>query len=274
MACITRIDCDPAVALPVFGLGQTPQGWHAALNVAKATGKSLAEIPANDPDTPDTRPNDTPQPFVGLAQGTMIDTLDGPKPVEDLKPRDVLRTGSGRCRPVHHILRIDQDDAIRHAMIRIKAGALGPNLPARNMRLPRNQKILVRSEIAQRMFGQGGSLVAARFLTDLRDITKAKPRHCPRTIYLLLLEIQDTILADGIPTETLAPCAENLALLPAHLRTALARMYPGFAQDSCATALQVQAPRPKRQKRLIARHIHSGTPLIGEESVEQPAEAG
>ena len=274
MACITRIDCDPAVAQPVFGLGQTPQGWHAALNVAKAAGKSLSEIPANDPDAPDTGPDDTPQPLVGLAKGTLIDTLDGPKPVEDLKPRDVLRTGSGRCRLVHHILRIDRGDAIRHAMIRIKAGALGPNLPARNMRLPRNQKILVRSEIAQRMFGQDGSLVAARFLTDLPDVTKAKPRHCPGALYLLLLETQDTILADGIPIETLAPCAENLALLPAHLRTALARMYPGFAQASCATALQVQAARPKRQKRLIKRHIHSGSPLIVEDPVEQTAEAG
>jgi hypothetical protein len=240
--------------------------------VAKASGKSLSDVPTNDTSAPDTLSEDAATPCVGLPQGTLIETLDGPKPVEDLKPRDVLRTGNGHSRPLRHILRIDRDDATHHAMIRIKAGALGPDRPARDTRLPMDQTILVRSDIAQRMFGEAGSLVAAHFLTDLPDVTMAKPKHCPGTVYVLLLEDQDTILANGIPAETLAPCAANLALLPAHLRTALARMYPRFAQETCAIAQQLQAPKAKRQKRLVKRHARSGFPLIGEDSGAQPAE--
>jgi len=272
MTCITRIDCDSATPMPELALGQVTQEWHAALNVAKASGKSLTDVSANDPNAPDGLSDVTAEPRFGLPEGTLIDTLAGQKPIEALKPRDILRTGGGGFRPVRHILRIDRDKATRHAMIRIKAGAFGPNLPSRNTRLPRDQKILVRSKIAQRMFGQGGALVAAHVLTHLPDVALAKSKHCPGSLYLLLLDEQDTILANGIPTESLAPCAANLTVIPAHLRKALTRLYPGFSQDETTAGLPWRLPKTKRQKRLIQRHAKSGAPLIGTPDKETEAE--
>lgn len=273
MACITRIDHDSATPMPELALGQVTQKWHAALNVAKASGKPLTDISANDPSAPDAPPEVTTEPCVGLPEGTLIDTLAGQKPIEALKPRDILRTSRGGYRPVRHILRIARNETSRHAMTRIKAGAFGPNLPSQNTRLPRDQKILVRSEIAQHMFDQGGALVAAHVLTNLPDVTVAKSKHCSGVLYLLLLDEQDTILANGIPTESFAPCTANLTVVPVHLRKVLTRLYPGFSQDQTAAGLPWRLPKIKRQKRLIQRHSKTGAPLLVSLDTETEAES-
>lgn len=272
MACITRIDCDSATPMPALALGQVTQGWHAALNVAKASGKSLTDVSANDPSAPHEEPDDTAPPRVGLPEGTLIDTLAGQKPVEALKPHDILRTGSGAYRPLRHILRIDHDEAPRDVMIHVKAGAFGPNLPSRNTRLPRDQKVLVRSEVAKQMFPEGGAFVAAHVLTHLPDVTAAPSKQCQGSLYLLLLDEPETILANGIPTDTLAPCAANLTVIPAHLRKALTKLYPGFSQDKAASGLQWRLPLVKRQNRLVKRHAKSGAPLLALPEPESEAE--
>ena len=190
MTCMTRMDRESATPMPAVALGQVTQDWHAALNEAKASGKSLTDAWANDPNAPDGLSDVTAEPRLGLPEGTLIDTLAGQKPVASLKPRDILRTESGGYRPLRHILRIDHGEATRHAMIHIKAGAFGPNVPSRNTQLPRDQKVLLRSE--------GGAFVAAHVLTHLPDVALAKSKHCPGSLYPLLDE-QDTILANGIP---------------------------------------------------------------------------
>ncbi|WP_294624354.1 Hint domain-containing protein [uncultured Roseovarius sp.] len=272
MACITRIDCDSATPMPAVALGQLTQDWHAALNVAKASGKSLTDVSANDPSAPHGESDDTAQPRLGLPEGTLIDTLAGQKPVESLKPHDILRTESGGYRPLRHILRIDHDEATRHATIHIKAGAFGPNLPSRNTQLPRDQKVLVRSEVAKHMFPEGGAFVAAHVLTHLPDVTVAQSKQCHGSLYLLLLDEPETILANGIPTDTLVPCADNLTVIPAHLRKALTKIYPGFSQDKAASGLQWRLPLVKRQNRLIKRHAKSGAPLLAVPDREREAE--
>jgi len=248
--------------MPAMALGQVSKDWHAALNVAKASGKSLTDVSANDPNAPDGLSDDTAEPRVGLPEGTLVNTLAGQKPVESLKPRDILRTESGGYRPLRHILRIDRNGANRYAMIRIKAGAFGPNLPSRNTCLPRDQTVLVRSEIAQQMFPAGGALVTAKALPHLPDVTVAKSKHCHGSLYLLLLDEPDMILANGIPTDSFTPCAANLAIIPAHLRKALTKLHPGFSQDKATPGLPWRLPHIKRQRRLIKRCARSNAPLL------------
>jgi hypothetical protein len=272
MACITRIDCDSATPLPALALSQVAQEWHAALNVAKASGKSLADVSANDPSAPHGESDATAQPRVGLPEGTLIDTLAGEKPVESLKPHDLLRTCSGRYRPLRHILHIDHDNASHDAMIHINAGAFGPNVPSRDTQMPRDQKILVRSGFAKQMFPEGGAFVAAHVLTHLPDVTVARSKQCHGSLYLLLFDEPDTILANGIPTNTLLPCAANSAVIPAHLRKALTKLYPGFSQDNTASGLPWRLPLDKRQHRLIKRHAKSGAPLLAVPDRESEAQ--
>ncbi|WP_306151135.1 Hint domain-containing protein [Roseovarius sp. MMSF_3281] len=258
MVCTIKIDFAPQASNTQLGLPQITHGWHAALNVAKSTGGPLPDVAANAPDTPTRTDAATPNPRIGLTKGTMIDTLDGPKPVQDLKPRDMLRTGHGSYRPLRHLFPITPETP--RPAIRIDAGALGEGLPVKNLRLPTDQQILVTSEIAQKMFGDGGVLVPVRLLTALGRVKPA--RLDADRLYLLLLDQQDTVLANGVPVETLAPCAANLGLLPPHLRTALTRLFPGFADSHPEVAKRLKVPRLKRQKRLVRRHANAGRALL------------
>ncbi|MRU14242.1 hypothetical protein FDP25_02250 [Roseovarius sp. A21] len=270
MACTTKIDYTPQVSEKPLGLPQITQGWQAALNIAKATGRPLPAVAANAPDAPTKAPEDNANARIGLTKGAVIETLDGPKPVENLKPGDLLRTGSGAYRPLRHVFRVELD-APRRA-IRINAEALGPGLPEKGIRLPRDQQIHVTSDIARRMFGHEGALVPAHLLTALPGIAAARVKD--RVHYLLLMDRQDTVLTRGVPTETLAPCARNLDLVPAHLRRAITRLYPGFGQDKPKAARHLNVPKTKRQKRLVHKHANSGTPLLGDDPAPEDHKTG
>ena len=270
MACTTKIDFSTQASEKPLSLPQITQGWHAALNIAKANGRPLPAVAANASHTPTKHPQDCANPRIGLTQGALIETLDGPKRVESLQPCDLLRTGSGAYRPLRHVFRIALD-APRRA-IRISAEALGPGLPEKGIRLPRDQQIHVTSDIARHMFGQEGALVPAHLLTILPGITAAKVKE--QVHYLLLMDRQDTVLTQGVPIETLAPCARNLDLVPPHLRKAITRLYPGFADDKPKAALHLKVPRTKRQKRLLNKHATSGTPLLGAQSASLENKTG
>jgi hypothetical protein len=261
MACTTKIDFTPQVSEKPLGLPHITQGWHAALNIAKANGRPLPAVAANASHAPTKHPEDGANSRIGLTKGALVETLDGPKPVEKLKPGDLLRTGSGAFRPLRHVFRVELD-APRRA-IRINAEALGTGLPKKGIRLPRDQQIHVTSDIARRMFGQEGALVPAHLLTTLPGISAARIKE--QVHYLLLMDRQDTVLTRGVPVETLAPCARNLDLVPPHMRKAITRLYPGFGQDKPTAALHLKVPKIKRQKRLVHKHANSGTPLLGDD---------
>lgn len=271
MECTPKIDFSPQASEKPLGLPQITQGWHAALNIiAKANGGPVPAVAANASHAPTKHPEDCAKARIGLTKGALVETLDGHKPVERLKPGDLLRTGSGAYRPLRHVFRVDLD-APRRA-IRIRAEALGPGLPEKGIRLPRDQQIHVTSDIARRMFGQKGALVPAHLLTTLPGITTARIKE--QVHYLLLMDRQDTVLTRGVPTETLAPCARSLDLVPPHLRKAITRLYPGFGQDKPRAALPLKVPKTKRQKRLVNKHANSGTPLLGEKTASLETKTG
>src|SRR5690606_32364085 len=90
--------------------------------------------------------------------GTLIETNEGNKPVEELQPGDLIATMDNGYQPIRWIGHTTRD-AIDLAQnpklkpIRIAAGALGNGLPERDLTVSRQHRVLVRSKIAQRMFG-------------------------------------------------------------------------------------------------------------------------
>jgi len=261
MVCTIQIDFSPQASEKPLGLPQITQGWQSALNIAKANGRPLPDVAANTSYAPMRHTQTSGDPRIGLTKGAMVETLDGAKPVERLKAGDLLRTGSGAFRPLRHVFCIDLASPCR--AIRINAEALGPGVPKTGIRLPREQQIHVTSDIARGMFGQEGALVPVHLLTTLPGICAAQVKE--RVHYLLLMDRQDTVLTRGVPVETLAPCARNLALVPPHMRKAITRLCPDFVQDKPEAALHLKMPKIKRQKRLVNKHANAGTPLLGDE---------
>ncbi len=132
--------------------------------------------------------------------GTRIATPAGEALVELLRVGDLVRTQSGRNRPIRWIGR--RAYAGRFAAgavmpIRIAAGALGNNLPRRDLYVsPRHAMLL------------DGALVPAEALVDGIRITAC--RDVPMIEYVHIeLDTHDILLAEGAPTESYLDCGNR-----------------------------------------------------------------
>lgn len=129
--------------------------------------------------------------------GTGIETDTGVVPVQDLRIGDPVRTADGRAVPVMWIGRQKVstrfDVAARLRPVRIRAGALGPNRPRRDLCLTPDHAVLI-----------DGMLVNAGALVNGGSVS-----HMPMsafddgyTVYHIETAAHDIILAEGCPAET------------------------------------------------------------------------
>lgn len=115
---------------------------------------------------------------VCFTKGVLIKTITGEKPIETLRTHDLVLTMDNGYQPIRWIgsRKLGCDDLQRNPAfrpIRIKAGALGPALPQRDMLVSRHHRILSRSKIARNMFGCPEVLVPAKDLVFLAGIDEA-----------------------------------------------------------------------------------------------------
>lgn len=130
-----------------------------------------------------------------FAKGTRIATTCGAVAVEDLRETDHVLTHAGAARKVRWIghRRIDlqrHPAAEKVHPIRIRAGALGEGIPARDLRVsPDHAMLLDGLLIPARLLVNGASIVAE---TDCRAVT----------YYHVELDRHDILLAEGAAAET------------------------------------------------------------------------
>ncbi len=143
-----------------------------------------------------------------FAAGTLI-TVAGRRqvPVEDLIEGDLVLTADRGLRPVRWIGRRALSRAMLHTHphlrpIRIAPDALGPSLPEQPLYLSPQHRVLVRSKIARRMFGEAEVLVAAKHLVGLDGIEIAEGSE-PVTYFHILLEQHEILFANGAACESL-----------------------------------------------------------------------
>lgn len=155
--------------------------------------------------------------YVCFTPGTMIGTPSGARPVETLVPGDLVRTVDDKFVPVRWVgqrdLRladmVDQPDSMP---IRIEAGALGENLPEKALEVSPQHRLMIKSRIAERMFGEEEVLVPAHFFVGLPGVTRV--RGIRPTQYLhLLVEGHQVLLANGAPAESLYVGKEARSML-------------------------------------------------------------
>lgn len=142
-----------------------------------------------------------------FARGTRIDTPEGPRAIEDLAIGDPVRTRDHGAQPIRWLgttrLTAQGLAAAPHLRpIRIRAGALGANLPDRDLLVSPQHRILVRSKIAQSMFSTAEVLVAAKQLVLLTGIDVAHDLQEVEYFHLLF-ERHEIITSNGAETESL-----------------------------------------------------------------------
>ena len=151
-----------------------------------------------------------PQPIIiCFAQGTIIDTDLGPRPVESILENDLVVTQDNDLQPVRWIGKrhLDSIDLARYPQlypIVVRAGALGNGLPYKDLRLSPQHRVQLSDWRAEYLFGEPRVLVAVKHLVDGVNIyvdTDA-PSVC---YYHLLFERHEIVLSNGAPSESLHP---------------------------------------------------------------------
>ncbi|WP_280818944.1 Hint domain-containing protein [Methylobacterium variabile] len=136
-----------------------------------------------------------------FATGTRIRTARGDVVVEDLRVGDLAVTVGGGSRPIRWIGSRTLDGTGRalpfnQGPVRIRAGAFGQGLPARDLRLSPGHPVLVGAGAD----GAGGVLVPAMCL--INGTTIAREPATAVTYWHVELDAYDILLAEGLPAES------------------------------------------------------------------------
>jgi hypothetical protein len=127
--------------------------------------------------------------------GTKISTSSGEVPVEDLKVGDIMLTSDGKALPVRWIGRRTVSrlfaDPLRALPIRVRAGALGDNVPSRDLLLSPDHALLV-----------DDVLIQAGALVNGTSIVREENAPATFTYYHVELDDHSLILAENVPAET------------------------------------------------------------------------
>ncbi|MFC3168481.1 Hint domain-containing protein [Paracoccus fontiphilus] len=201
-----------------------------------------------------------------FTSGTLIATPDGQRPVEDIRVGDLVTTRDNGPQPVgwvgcRHVTAAEIAAVPALAPVRIAAGALGSGLPAQDLLVSQQHRILVRSAIAQRMFGTAELLVAAKHLSEIDGIGIAADIDGVTYVHLMFAA-HEIVTSNGAQTESLYPGPQALLAL-GEAAEEIFTLFPQL-RDSPDEFPGARPFVPGRKARhLAARHVANGKPLAG-----------
>ena len=165
--------------------------------------------------------------------GTLIATPQGTRPVEALRPGDLVLTRDAGLRPVLWssattlpATRLARDPHL--APILIPTGALGPNLPDRDMMVSPQHRMLMTGWKAQLLTGSSEVLVPAKALTGMGGIRQLTDARSVRYLHLLF-DSHQVICANGTWSESLHAGELDKSELDAPARAELFEIFPHLA---------------------------------------------
>lgn len=200
-----------------------------------------------------------------FAADSLIETARGAVAAGDLVVGDLVRTRDAGMQPIRWIGR-QAVSAARLAAnpnlqpIRIRAGALGDNVPATDLVVSPQHRVLVRSRIALRMFGTEEVLVAAKQLCQIDGIDIA--HDLAEIVYVhFLFDDHQIVFSNGAETESLLVGAEALKSVGAAARAEILALFPDLAERGATPIRTLTSGRMGRQ--LAGRHLNNEKPLFG-----------
>ncbi|ABD55407.1 Hint domain-containing protein [Jannaschia sp. CCS1] len=164
--------------------------------------------------------------------GAMIATPRGEVPVESLREGDKVITRDNGIQEIrwtgHRTLnRAELARDARLKPIRIRAGALGPNLPERDMLVSPQHRVLVTGETPQIYFEESEVLVAAKHLIGQAGVSVVDTL---RTTYIhFMFDCHEVVLSDGAWTESFQPGDHTLGSMGTATRDEIVALFPDLA---------------------------------------------
>lgn len=208
-----------------------------------------------------------PSPFVScFGKGTDIATPTGSVPVEALRVGDLVLTRDHGPQPVRWIGSKGLTPCVLFLSphlrpIRIRKGALGVSCPARDLIVSPQHRVLVRSAIAQKMFGANEVLVAANQLLILDGIDIADDL-VEVEYFHILFDRHEVVVSNGAETESLFTGPEALKAVSPAARDEILGIFPEL-ENAGYQARPARTLAPGRMARnMAARHHENGKALV------------
>jgi hypothetical protein len=202
--------------------------------------------------------------FICFAAGTMVQTDKGEIAIESLTPGDLVMTLDHGLQPISWVgqrtlnaSELEEYPNLRP--IRIKAGAFAEGMPARDLTVSPQHRLLVRSKVAMRMFDETEVLVHAKHLLGLAGVEIAG--DMPSVTYVhVMCDDHEIIHADGTLAETLYTGSEAMKAMSPAAREEIAQIFG----DVPYLDRPLARPTPKGQSsmKLIERHVKNAKPLV------------
>lgn len=256
-----------AAALP----GATNAATRLALNTAATTVDTLAPTtgPLVNTITVNVAPGDgildvAPVCFV---RGTLIETVNGLQSIETLKVGDMVMTRDHGLQPIRWIgcrvlspMRLVLNAKLRP--IRIRAGALGRQMPVNDLLVSPQHRILVRSAIAQKIFGTEDILAAAKQLVMIDGIDICNEIVGPVEYFHILFDQHEIVFANGAEAESLLPGPEALKSVGPDALDEIYELFPELSDAGFMPSQVRKLATGRMARRLAVRHAQNGKALV------------
>lgn len=189
-----------------------PNDSYGDMNVQSIRTGEIGEVGGNDAAIISTTDNDNN--VVCFVSGTMIETPDGPVPIEDLRVGDQVLTRDNGQQEVRMILVRQLDFTTETEKLKpicFEPNSLGAGCPSRRLCVSPQHRMLVMNEAGTEL------LVPAKSLTDRKGIRVMKGKQ--RVTYLhLVFDGHEIIISNGTFTESFFPGPVALAAIPKEAR--------------------------------------------------------
>lgn len=161
--------------------------------------------------------------------GTLIATKRGEIAVEELRPGDMVMVRDGGFAPIRWIGSLKADARgpwqEQNAPVKIPKGAMGRNMPARDLYVSPNHRIWMRDAAFEMFFAEREVLIPAKHLVGWSGITQVS--YVPEPEYFhLLFDSHQIIMSDGLLTESFHPGEVTIDQFEHETRDELLRLFP------------------------------------------------
>ncbi|MEL7116023.1 MAG: Hint domain-containing protein [Pseudomonadota bacterium] len=194
--------------------------------------------------------------LICVAEGTLIQTDRGERPVETLTEGDRVWTVDDGYQPVRWIgaRHVDRQTLASDPQLRpvvIAPDALGPGVPRRTLTVSPQHRILMAGWDIELMFGDAEVLIPAKALVDGGRVRVATPPDGV-TYYHLLFDRHQVIATEGALTESFHPASYAASELGDAAKVELHRLFPALTAGTYGTTAR-PALRPWEGRTLTLR---------------------
>ena len=208
-----------------------PAMGQTSTNIPPSQGQRSIQFDAfgNRVDGPISQGSST----VCLTAGTMIETSEGPRPIESLQEGDLIRTANNGLQPlraVFHRRIFGVDYRLDRSLwpVRITKGSLGFGLPERDMWVSQQHRMVISNVRFSLLFDEPQVFVRAKSLVASFPGVTVDSDLTEVTYYHLIFDQHEVIFAEGAQTESFHPGREAVCALDGPTRQELFRIFPAL----------------------------------------------